>query len=152
MDSPQNQNHVPPAEGFGTVPNAAAAFGTVPQNTEAFGSVWNAAEDVRTVPPTESRDKYTLSVREVARMFEAAGVARSERSIVNWCRATDNCRENWMPIMIPPNENISSHRKALNWRLLKRERKQLNMVRVRNAMNRRRPSKQECRSVQGREK
>ncbi len=27
-----------------------------------------------------------MTVREVARMFEAAGVARTERSIVNWCQ------------------------------------------------------------------
>jgi wobble nucleotide-excising tRNase len=27
-----------------------------------------------------------LTVREVARLFEAAGVARTERSIVNWCQ------------------------------------------------------------------
>jgi len=87
MDSPQNQNHVPPAEGFGTVPNAAAPFGMVPQNAETFGSVRHGAEDFRPMPPpAEERDKYTLSVREVARMFETAGVARSERSIVNWCQ------------------------------------------------------------------
>jgi len=30
---------------------------------------------------------HTLTVREVARMFEAAGVARTERSITNWCQA-----------------------------------------------------------------
>jgi len=87
MDSPQNQNHVPPAEGFGTVPNAAATFGTVPQNAEAVGSVRHPAEGFRNVPsPTEARPQYTLTVREVSRKFEAAGVARSERSIVNWCK------------------------------------------------------------------
>lgn len=91
MDSPQNQNHTAPAEGFGTVPNAAAFFSTVPQNAESFGSVRKAAAGFRTVPsPEELRDKYTLSVREVARMFESAGVARSERSIVNWCQCDEH--------------------------------------------------------------
>ena len=31
-------------------------------------------------------ENHTLTVREVARMFEAAGVARTGRSIVNWCQ------------------------------------------------------------------
>ena len=34
----------------------------------------------------ERRENHTLTVREMARMFEAAGVARTERSIVNWCQ------------------------------------------------------------------
>jgi hypothetical protein len=39
------------------------------------------------VPDTASRKQnHTLTVREVTRLFEAAGVARSERSIVNWCQ------------------------------------------------------------------
>ncbi|HMO65752.1 MAG TPA: hypothetical protein PKE47_11140 [Verrucomicrobiota bacterium] len=36
----------------------------------------------------ERKATHTLTVREVARMFEAAGVARTERSITNWCRPT----------------------------------------------------------------
>ena len=32
------------------------------------------------------RENCTLTVREAARIFEAAGVARSERSITNWCQ------------------------------------------------------------------
>jgi len=104
MDLPQNQNHVAPSEGFGTVPNDAAAFGKVPQNAESFGSVRNSAEDFRTVPPpAESRDKYTLSVREVSRMFEVAGVARSERSIVNWCQRND-LRPGKLDAYFDPNE------------------------------------------------
>lgn len=40
----------------------------------------------RTIPQvSERKQNHTLTVREVARMFEAAGVARTERSIVNWC-------------------------------------------------------------------
>jgi hypothetical protein len=64
------------SEDFGTVPHDAEAFGNVPQDSESFRSFLNAKER------TES---HTLTVREVARMFEDAGVARTERSIVNWC-------------------------------------------------------------------
>ena len=32
------------------------------------------------------RENHTLTVREVARLFEAAGVSRTERSITNWCQ------------------------------------------------------------------
>ncbi len=35
---------------------------------------------------TEKREYCTLTVREVAKLFEAAGVARTERSIINWCQ------------------------------------------------------------------
>src|SRR5205823_13637433 len=45
------------------------------------------SERVRNVPQiSERKENHTLSVREVARKFEAAGVARTERSIVNWCQ------------------------------------------------------------------
>ena len=87
MDSHQPQNSPPATEGFGIIPNAAAPFGKVPQDAESFGTVRNTAEGFRNLPNSaEDRDKYTLSVREVARLFETAGVARSERSIVNWCQ------------------------------------------------------------------
>ncbi len=66
-----------PSEGFRTAPNDSAAFGTIPQNAESFRTLQNASE--RT-------SDHTLRVREVARMFEAAGVARTERSITNWCQ------------------------------------------------------------------
>ena len=69
------------------MPNGSEPFGTVPQPAESFGDVPHAAEGFRTVPnPLERSDQHTLTVREVARMFEAAGVARTERSIVNWCQ------------------------------------------------------------------
>lgn len=35
---------------------------------------------------SERKESHTLTVRDAARMFEAAGVARTERSIVNWCQ------------------------------------------------------------------
>ena len=41
----------------------------------------------RTVPNvSERKENHTLTVREAARLFEAAGVARTERSITNWCQ------------------------------------------------------------------
>lgn len=69
------------------LPNHAELFRTVPQSSESFGTVPHAAETFRTVPnPADRGENHTLTVREVARMFEAAGVARTERSIVNWCQ------------------------------------------------------------------
>jgi len=67
----------PFAEDFGNVPNTSATFGTIPNDAEHFRTVRNASE--RT-------ENHTLTVREVARLFEQAGVARTERSIINWCR------------------------------------------------------------------
>jgi hypothetical protein len=59
------------------VPQASADFRTVPNPTEEFGKVPQVAE---------RRDNHTLTVRETARMFETAAVARTERSIINWCQ------------------------------------------------------------------
>lgn len=56
-----------PTEEFRTVPNDAEEFGKVPQ-------------------VAEGRENHTLTVRETARMFEAASVARTERTIINWCQ------------------------------------------------------------------
>ena len=70
--------HVPKfAETSSEVPQSSADFRTVPNHAEAFGKVPHDAE---------RKESHTLTVREVARMFEAAGVARTERSIVNWCQ------------------------------------------------------------------
>ena len=86
-------NSETPSEAFRQVPNPAERFGTVPNPAEPFGSLPNPADAFRTVPhsaeplpPIDWRESYTLTVRETARLFEAAGVARSERSIVNWCQ------------------------------------------------------------------
>ena len=69
------------------MPNGSEPFRTVPQPSESFGKVPHVAETFRSLPNTSERtDNHTLTVREVARMFEAAGVARTERSIVNWCQ------------------------------------------------------------------
>lgn len=87
-----------PAEHFphgsrpnGTILNASEPFRTVPQASEKFGTVPKLSEDFRTIPQTsERKENHTLTVREVARMFEDAGVARTERSIVNWCQRIGN--------------------------------------------------------------
>ncbi len=59
------------------VPHISADFRTVPKDAEEFGKVPQAAE---------RKENHTLTVRETARMFEAAGVARTERSVINWCQ------------------------------------------------------------------
>lgn len=62
------------------------SFGTLPHDAESFGNLRNNAEPFRTVPHhAEKTEDHTLTVREVAKRFEAAGVARTERSIINWC-------------------------------------------------------------------
>lgn len=62
-------------------------YGIVPNGSEAFGNVPKDAEGFRTVPKISERtEQHTLTVREVARVFEDAGVARTERSITNWCQ------------------------------------------------------------------
>ncbi len=69
------------------VPNDSEPFRIFPQTSEPFGKVPHGAETFRNLPNTSERtDNHTLTVREVARKFEAAGVARTERSIVNWCQ------------------------------------------------------------------
>jgi hypothetical protein len=82
-----------PAAPFGNILHASEAFGTLPHSAEACGTMPKVAESFRTVPhsaeslpPSDWRESYTLTVRETARLFETAGVARSERSIVNWCQ------------------------------------------------------------------
>ncbi|MGE0682424.1 MAG: hypothetical protein AB7P69_16180, partial [Candidatus Binatia bacterium] len=64
------------SESFGNLPHDAAPFGTVPHPAETFGNVPHV---------TEKTEAHTLTVREAAKHFEAAGVARTERSIINWC-------------------------------------------------------------------
>lgn len=59
------------------VPQASVEFRTVPNDADDFGKVPQHAE---------RKENHSLTVREVARMFEAAGVARTERSIINWCQ------------------------------------------------------------------
>jgi len=75
--NPSTSQNVPASEDFGTVRNDAESFGNLPHVSEAFGKVPQGSE---------RSENHTLTVKEVARMFESAGVARTERSIVNWCQ------------------------------------------------------------------
>ncbi len=95
LNQPEN-NYGNSAE-FGKVPNDSESFRTLPQDSESFGNlshrsetfrtVQNASEFSRSIPNVLERgEKHSLTVRESARMFETAGVARTERSIVNWCQ------------------------------------------------------------------
>ena len=59
------------------VPHVSADFRKIPQDAEAFGTVPQGSE---------LRENHTLTVKETARRFEMAGVARTERSIINWCQ------------------------------------------------------------------
>jgi len=72
----ENQSSLLP-EPFGNIPQTSAEFRTVPNSSEDIGKVPQAAE---------RKENHTLTVRETARMFESAGVARTERSVINWCQ------------------------------------------------------------------
>ena len=82
----ENQSS-PLPEPFGNVPHIAEGGLDIPQASAAFRTVPNAAEDFGKVQQVAERNEnHTLTVRETARMFEAAGVARTERSVINWCQ------------------------------------------------------------------
>jgi hypothetical protein len=75
---PELPGDTPKKTGTSTeVPQVSADFRKVPNDAEAFGTVPQVSE---------RRENHTLTVRETARLFEAAGVARTERSIINWCQ------------------------------------------------------------------
>lgn len=74
-------------ERCGTMPKDSERFRKVPKGSEAFRTVRKDAEGFRTVPKVSERsENHTLTVREAAKKFEEAGVARTERSIINWCQ------------------------------------------------------------------
>ena len=77
--------------------NISEPFGNVPQSPESFETVPKASEEFRNIPnPSESfgnaqsavvkSENHSMTVREAARAFESSGVARTERSIINWCQ------------------------------------------------------------------
>jgi hypothetical protein len=85
MDHEQPNDSQKAAES-GNVQNGSESFRTIPKASESFGKVRNGSERFGNVPKTsERKENHSLTVREVARMFESAGVARTERSITNWC-------------------------------------------------------------------
>jgi hypothetical protein len=75
----QQNAHNVSSEPFGTGRNDSEVFRTLPNESEQVGTVPNLSEELARV------EKYALTVREVARMFEEAGVPRTERSITKWC-------------------------------------------------------------------
>lgn len=82
-----HQPHAPSADDFGKVRNVSEGFGSVPKASEPFRKLPNHSEGFGSFPNgSERKESHTLTVREVVRMFEAAGVARTERSIINWCQ------------------------------------------------------------------
>ena len=71
----------------GPVPQNAETSSDIPQASAEFRTVPKIAEDCGKIPQAaERKENHTLTVRETARMFETAGVARTERSIINWCQ------------------------------------------------------------------
>jgi hypothetical protein len=75
------------AESFRTVPNGVEGFGNLPSDAETFRNLPHDSEAFGNVRKVKERtENHTLTVREVARHFEDAGVPRTERSIINWCR------------------------------------------------------------------
>ena len=73
MDGEHSESIKSSSEPIGNVPNDSEG---VRQDSEVLGSFPNQKE--RT-------ENHVLTVRQTARMFEDAGVARTERSIINWC-------------------------------------------------------------------
>lgn len=75
------------SEPFGTIPQASESFGNVPHHSEEFGKLPNLSESFgSTHASTVKTESHTMTVREAAHSFETAGVARTERSITNWCQ------------------------------------------------------------------
>jgi len=64
------------SESFGNVRKESA------NSSEAFGNVPKLSE----VEAKMRTENHTLTVREVARLFEDASVSRTERTITNWCK------------------------------------------------------------------
>ena len=100
-----SERQSPDSEPFGNVPDSNRnASESLPNDSEDFGStVLNRFRTLQKYRPilseplseklesseknelSEKTPNHTLSVREAARLFEDAGVPRTERSIINWC-------------------------------------------------------------------
>ncbi len=69
------------------MPNRSEDVGKIQNHSAQFGNIPNDSENVRIFRNlSEHKENHTLTIREVTRMFETAGVSRTERSIVNWCQ------------------------------------------------------------------
>lgn len=106
VDSPSEQT----AENNRTVPNVSE---DVPKETldRSEDVPKEEPEQYRTAPTCSAEhQKHTITIREAARIFEEAGVARTERALTNWCnintkgiRRLDCCyREDERRYYIPP--------------------------------------------------
>lgn len=65
-----------PSENFRTIPNDSESFGILQKDSETFRMLPNTSE---------RKESHILTAREVVKIFESAGVPRTERSIINWC-------------------------------------------------------------------
>lgn len=84
---PEENQPKPFSELPGNVPQNAEMPSGVPQTSAEFRILPNGAEEFGKIQKVaERKENHTLTVRETSRMFETAGVARTERSIVNWCQ------------------------------------------------------------------
>lgn len=71
------------------LPHNSELFRELPNPAESVGTPPNDSASFRMIPPPSAmfrKETHTVTVREAARLFETAGVARTERSIVNWCQ------------------------------------------------------------------
>lgn len=82
----------PVLNGSELVPNASDAVpNAAPPRSEPFGTIDAAVpnpfpEVFRTAPVCTAADgDHTITVREAARLFEEAGVSRTERALTKWC-------------------------------------------------------------------
>ena len=89
-DNTNNNSNIPNASenDFGKELIVSESFGNIPkESSESFGSFPNHSENnFGNVPKLSERtEHHTLTVREVAKLFDEANVPRTERSIINWC-------------------------------------------------------------------
>jgi hypothetical protein len=52
------------------------SFGKLPKDSEEYGNFRNVSE---------RKETHIINIKEATKMFEKSGVARTERSIINWC-------------------------------------------------------------------
>jgi len=76
------QNHSEQfAEPFRTVPHLSKKV-----RNEEINIPNSSEENHRTAPScSDKNSEYTITVREAARIFEEAGIIRTERTLTNWC-------------------------------------------------------------------
>ncbi len=119
--SEETQNHSEQnAQPFRTVPIYSEEVRNESNNVQN-----NSEEHSRTAPScSDENSEHTITVREAARIFEEAGILRTERALTNWCNknargiARLNCcyRESQRRYYITPqsiNEAIKEERQKV---------------------------------------